>query len=280
MIQHTTPGTHSSRLITSNKNPLLREVRRALTRGELTSDGCCVAETFHLLEEAIRSGRPVRTILAAESVSAAVAAHVKGLHETPVQVVPDELFQAVVTTESAQGVLALVEPPAWTVDQLFRGRSLVVVLDGVQDPGNAGTIIRAAEAFGATGVMFLKGSVSPFNAKTLRASAGSLFRLPFLPAIDGDVARAALQQRRVDVYAAAPKGEKILHEADLTRKAALLVGSEAHGVSAKMRGCAMDVRIPTVGVESLNAAVAASVILYEAARQRMLAAGNRIRESV
>ena len=280
MIQHTTPGTHSSRLITSNKNPMLREVRRALARGELTSDGCCVAETFHLLEEAIRSGRPVRAILAAQSVSTAVAAHVKGLHEAPVQVVPDELFRDVVSTESAQGVVALVEPPVWTVDQLFRGRSLVVVLDGVQDPGNAGTIIRAAEAFGATGVMFLKGSVNPFNAKTLRASAGSLFRLPFLAAMDGDVARAALQQRRVDVYAAAPKGEKVLQEVDLTRKAALVVGSEAHGVSAKMRGCAMDVRIPTVGVESLNAAVAASVILYEAARQRMLAAGNRIRESV
>ncbi|MEP7364251.1 MAG: RNA methyltransferase [Acidobacteriota bacterium] len=280
MIQHTTPGTSNSRLITSAKNPLLREVRRALTRGDLTADGCCVAETFHLLEEAIRSNRPIRGILAAQSVSAAVASHVKGLHQAPVQVVPDELFEALVTTESAQGVLALVEPPAWTVEQLFRGRSLVVVLDGVQDPGNAGTIVRAAEAFGATGVMFLKGSVSPFNPKTLRASAGSLFRLPFLHALDADVARATLQQHRVDVYAAAPKGEKVLHETDLTRKAALLVGSEAHGVSAKMRGCAMDLRIPTVGVESLNAAVAASVILWEAARQRMLAAGNRIRESV
>ena len=280
MIQHTTPGTATSRMITSAKNPLLRDVRKALARGELTADGCCVAETFHLLEEAIRSGRPIRAILSAESVSGAVSSHVKGLKQAPVQVVPDDLFREVVTTESAQGVLALVEPPAWSVDQLFRGRSLVVVLDGVQDPGNAGTIIRTAEAFGATGVMFLKGSVSPYNPKTLRASAGSLFRVPFLQALDTDVARAALQQRRVDVYAAVPKGAKSLHETDFTRKAALLVGSEAHGVSAKMRGCAMDVRIPTLGVESLNAAVAASVILYEAARQRMLAAGNRIRESV
>jgi len=280
MIQHTTPGTNTSRLITSPKNPLLREVRRAMARGELTADGCCAAETFHLLEEAIRSNRPIRAILAAQSVSAAVASHVKGLREAAVQVVPDELFQAVVSTESAQGVLALVEPPAWTVDQLFRGRSLVLILDGVQDPGNAGTMIRAAEAFGATGVMFLKGAVSPFNPKTLRASAGSLFRLPFLYGLDADVARASLQQHRVDVYAAAPRGERLLQEVDLTRKAALLVGSEAHGVSAKMRGCAMDLRIPTSGVESLNAAVAASVILYEAARQRMHAAGKRIRESV
>lgn len=280
MIQHTTPGTLTSRKITSAKNPLLREVRRALTRGELTADGCCIVETFHLLEEAIRSNRPIRAVMAAESVGTAVAAHVKGLRHTQVQVVPDELFQAVVSTESAQGVIALVEPPSWTVDELFRGTSFVLILDGVQDPGNAGTMVRTAEAFGATGAMFLKGSVSPFNAKTLRASAGSLFRLPFLHTVDADVARAALLQRRVDVYAAAPRGEKTLQQVDLTRRCALLVGSEAHGVSAKMRGCALDVRIPTAGVESLNAAVAASVILYEAARQRMLAAGKHARESV
>ncbi|MBN8728938.1 MAG: RNA methyltransferase [Acidobacteria bacterium] len=280
MIQHTTPGTLTSRKITSAKNPLLREVRRALTRGELTADGCCIVETFHLLEEAIRSNRPIRAVLAAESVGTAVATHVKGLRHTQVQVVPDELFQAVVSTESAQGVIALVEPPSWTVDELFRGTSFVLILDGVQDPGNAGTMVRTAEAFGATGAMFLKGSVSPFNAKTLRASAGSLFRLPFLHTVDADVARAALQQRRVDVYAADPHGEKSLQQVDLTRRCALLVGSEAHGVSAKMRGCALDVRIPTAGVESLNAAVAASVILYEAARQRMLAAGKHTRESV
>jgi len=280
MIQHTTPGTLTSRKITSAKNPLLREVRRALSRGELTADGCCVVETFHLLEEAIRSNRPLRCVLAAESVGTAVASHVKGLRQTQVQVVPDDLFHAVVSTESAQGVIALVEPPTWTVDELFRGTSFVLILDGVQDPGNAGTMVRTAEAFGATGVMFLKGSVSPFNAKTLRASAGSLFRLPFLQGLDADVARAALQQRRVEVYAAAPRGGKTLQQVDLSRRCALLVGSEAHGVSARMRGCASDVRIPTVGVESLNAAVAASVILYEAARQRMLAAGKRTRESV
>ena len=239
-----------------------------------------MAETFHLLEEAIRSGRPIRAILAAQSVGDAVASHVKGLRDAPVQIVPDELFKSVVSTESAQGVVALVEPPTWTLDQLFRGRSLIVILDGVQDPGNAGTIVRAAEAFGASGVMLLRGSVSPFNPKTLRASAGSLFRVPFLHALDADVARAALQQRRVDVYAAVPRGERLLHEVDFSRKAALVVGSEAHGVGARMLSCAMDLRIPTSGVESLNAAVAASVILYEAARQRMLAAGKRFREPV
>ena len=94
-----------------------------------------------------------------------------------------------------------MRPPAWTLPQLFRGRSLVVVLDGLQDPGNAGTIARAAEAFGATGMLFLKGTVSPFNAKTLRASAGSLFRVPFVHGLDAALARAALQQNKIEMYA-------------------------------------------------------------------------------
>ena len=89
--------------------------------------------------------------------------------------------------------------------QLFRGCPLVVVLDGLQDPGNAGAIVRAAEAFGATGVLFLKGTASPYNSKTLRASAGSLFRIPYLHGVDAALARAALQQNRVELYAGVPQ---------------------------------------------------------------------------
>jgi TrmH family RNA methyltransferase len=256
--------------ITSDKNPLLREVRKALLRGELTPDGCCVAESFHLLEEAIRSDCRVKVVVAASSVAEAVLTHVKGLKRVRVVTVRDPLFQALVTTENAQGVIAIVKPPSWTVEQLFRGRSLVVVLDALQDPGNAGNIVRTAEAFGATGAMFLKGTVSPFNSKTMRASAGSLFRLPFITGVSYEVARAALEQRRLDVYAAMPCGQRKLAEVDLSRRFALIVGSEGHGVSEKLRGAAIDVRIPTVGVESLNAAMAAGVFLYEAARQRVL----------
>src|SRR6185503_20081068 len=119
-------------------------------------------------------------------------------------------------------------PPTWTLEQLFRGRSLVVVLDGVQDPGNAGAIARAAEAFGATGVLFLKGTVSPFNPKTLRASAGSLFRIPFVHGLDPELARAALKQNKLDVYAGVPSGSsnhvQTLIDADLTRKCAFIIG--------------------------------------------------------
>jgi TrmH family RNA methyltransferase len=181
------------------------------------------------------------------------------------------LFQTVAATETSQGVIALVEPPVWSIDQLFRGRSLVIVLDGLQDPGNAGAIARAAEAFGATGLMFLKGSVSPFHPKTLRASAGSLFRIPFVFGLEAPLARTSLMERRVDFYSAVPftGSETFAGDIDFSRNCAIVIGSEGRGVSQALRGIAKDVAIPTVGVESLNAAVAASVLLYEARRQRV-----------
>jgi TrmH family RNA methyltransferase len=253
---------------------LVKSVRRAIARGTLTEEGLCVAESFHLLEEALRSDCPVQVVLAARSVMSVVEKHVNGLAGVRVAVLPDALFESIAGTESSQGVIALVAPPAWVLGQLFRSRSLVVMLDGVQDPGNAGTIVRAAEAFGATGVMFLKGSASAFHPKTLRASAGSLFRIPFVHSIDADLARAACRQNKVDIYAGVPRSNenhvKTLTGADLTRQCALIIGSEGRGVSKQLRAGAIDLAIPTVGVESLNAAMAASVILYEAHRQRSL----------
>jgi TrmH family RNA methyltransferase len=258
--------------ITSAANPLLKDVRRAMARGGLTEEGWCVAETFHLLEEALRSDCEVKTVLAAESVRSAAEAHVRGLRGIKIVVIPDALLQAVSGTETTQGVMALVKPPAWRLEQLFRGCPLVVLLDGLQDPGNCGAIVRAAEAFGASGVLFLKGSANPFNPKTLRASAGSLFRMPFLHGMDSPLARAALQQHHVELYAGVPAqpGARSLAEIDLTGRSGLIIGNEARGVGRQLRAAALDVAIPTVGVESLNAAMAAGILLYEARRQRAL----------
>ncbi len=260
-----------ARSLTSIRNPLIKDVRRAVMRGGLTEDGYCVAETFHLLEEALRSDREVKAVLTAESVRSTVEGHVGRLQRTRIVILPDALFREVASTETNQGVVALVRPPSWTMEQLFRGCSMVVVLDGLQDPGNAGSIVRAAEAFGATGVMFLKGSVNPWNPKTVRAAAGSLFRLPVLSGIDTELARAALVQRRLDLYTTVAAAGMSVTEADLTRRCAFVIGSEGHGVSAKLRSVALDLRIPTCAVESLNAAMAAGIVLYEASRQRMAA---------
>lgn len=251
-------------VIASPKNPLLKEVRRAASRGELTAEGLCVAESFHLLEEAMRSGCRIDTVLVSDSAKARVPA----LGTTRVIAVADKAFAEVTATEASQGVIALVEPPRWTLNDVLRAGAMVVLLDGVQDPGNAGAIVRCAEAFGATGALLLKGTVSPFNPKTLRASAGSLFRLPFVTGLDAEAALTALEEKGIPRYAADPRGRLPLAKADLSQPFTLVIGAEGRGVSETLRSGATGLRIPTQHVESLNAAIAAAVILYEASRQR------------
>ena len=265
------------RTISSAANPLLKDVRRAVSRGGLTSEGWMVAESFHLLEEALRSDLEVGTVLAAATVRNAVEQHVRGLKNVRVTVVEDRLMQQISSTASTQGVISLVRPPVWNLEAVFRGRSLTLVLDALQDPGNAGAVVRSAEAFGATGVIFLAGSVSPYNPKTLRASAGSLFRVPFVFGVDPVLAQAAARQRKLQVLSSSPRARLRLDRCDLRQPTAVVFGSEAHGVCATFARAARGVRIPTSGVESLNAAVAASIVLYEAARQRAEAPGPAAR---
>ncbi len=161
-----------------------------------------------------------------------------------------------------------MKPPEWSLAQTLGARSLVVALDGVQDPGNAGAIVRAAEAFGASGVWFLKGTVNPANPKTLRASAGSLLRLPYVQGLDAAAARATIAETGLVLYTAMPKRGTPMSHADLTRPCVIVIGGEGSGVGAVLRNGAAGLSIPTLGVESLNAAVAAGILLCEARRQR------------
>jgi TrmH family RNA methyltransferase len=123
--------------IRSPANPLLKHVRRAIALGGKTSSGLCVAEGFHLLEEALRSDLAAPVVLVSESVRSTVERHISGLRDSRIVVTPEKLFQTIAATETTQGVMALVRMPEWSMDQLFRGQSLVIVLDGLQDPGNA-----------------------------------------------------------------------------------------------------------------------------------------------
>lgn len=250
-------------LVTSPANPLLKDIRKALASGSLTDFGMMVAETFHVFDEALRSEARIRTVVSAESVRTAVEERLAGWEHVRMVVVPDRLIDA-----ASQGVVALVEPREWSVEDLLSGTALIVVLDGVQDPGNLGTILRSAEAFGASGVMMLKGTVNPFNSKAVRASAGSVFRVPFVNGVEAEDALSMLKD--VAVYAAMPgAGAQPATTMDFTRPCALVIGSEGQGVGEAMRGSSMAITIPTTGVESLNAAISAAILLYEARRQRM-----------
>lgn len=249
----------------SDKNPLVKQIRRAVSRGSLTEDGYAVAEGVHLLEEALAAKCEIGVVIVAESASA---------HYPDARVVSDRTFRELASTETPQGVIALVRPPVSTLEQMTCGAALVVVLDGVQDPGNAGAIVRAAEAFGATGAVFLKGTVSPHNPKCVRGSAGSVFRVPLIGSVEAD---EILRHTDIAWYAAMPRARMLASDADLAAPCGIIIGSEGHGVGPVLTGRATGLRIPTSGVESLNAAVAAGILLYEARRQRAagLARGAR-----
>jgi TrmH family RNA methyltransferase len=249
---------------------LLKEIRRAVSRGDMVNGGLWIAEGFHLLEEALRSKLPVPFVLASESVQASAERFASGGAHTRILILPDALFQSIAPTESTQGIMALVQPPEWELEDLLQGRVLLVILDRVQDPGNAGAVMRAAEAFQATGVAFMKGSVSPWNPKALRASAGSSFRLPFADCLEPSDIEALLREHNLNLWAAMPwsRGALEAASADFTRPTAIVIGSEGQGIRDALHSMAQGVAVPTSGVESLNAATAAAILLYEARRQR------------
>ena len=176
------------------------------------------------------------------------------------------------STETPQPIAALVEIPAWAWTNVLDAQEtvpLVVVLAGLQDPGNLGTILRSSEAFGASGVVALPGTVSPWNQKAMRASAGSVFRLPFIQS-EVDECFTRLHQAGMRILTTAVKDAASVDAVDLTRPMALVIGNEGSGVPEEIAARADGaVTITCPGpVESLNASVAASLLLYEAARQR------------
>jgi RNA methyltransferase, TrmH family len=204
----------------------------------------------------------------------------------------DRLFAHAAATEAPQGIAALVRPLTATLDDLLRGTPLILVLAGVQDPGNVGTLVRTAEALGATGVAACPaggiGTANPFGPKALRASAGAALRLPILRGVGTPILLAQLRVAGVRIYAAcpdasdAPGPSMTAWEADWRAPAALLIGNEGAGLPAELvRSADAAVRIPqsasdaAAGMDSLNAAVAGSILLYEAARQRGRAASAR-----
>lgn len=266
------------RIVQSKQNARLKELRRALAKPGRDDHGLAGIEGPNLLQEAVRAGLRVPCVFAAQD-----AQHlIEGLPlpaETEILLMTRELLESALGTEAPQPVAALVEPPDWTWAHVLgharKCHPLLVVLAGLQDPGNLGTILRSAEAFGADGVLSLPGTVSAWNQKAVRASAGSVFRLPLL-ALGLDEAMEFLREAGVKIYAATVQAGEPADLVDLAGPIALLIGNEGNGLPKDVADHA-DARltIPCPGpVESLNAAVAASVLLYEASRQRSAKCGG------
>jgi TrmH family RNA methyltransferase len=284
--------------ITSRENRWLKRFRAALS-GEHRTDGMVGVEGVRLVEAALGSGLPVDSLLVSDSgarhldrVAPLLPARATVLRTS------DRLFAALADTHTPQGIAALVQPRQARIEELLTGTALLVALVGVQDPGNVGTIVRAAEAFGATGAVTCPaesmGTANPFSPKALRASAGSALRLPIVHGLSSTILLAQLRIFRVNTYAAVaaeeardttskPWSALLPWEIDWKAPAAILMGNEGSGLPEELaRSADARVFIPQavattpVGIESLNAAMAASVLLYEAMRQRNAVERSRL----
>jgi len=264
------------RRVEGRHNAAVKELRQAFARAELTDQGFCAIEGIRIVEEAIRSGLRFQAVFFRESAQnmaerllPQIGAHVETL------LLPDSLFNASGSSEAPQGVAALVLVKKSSVQDVLERLQVgpLMVVIGLQDPGNLGTILRSSEALGSAGVVLAQGTVSPFNSKVVRASAGSAFRLPIVIAKAAGETDKIFKTMRAEgirlVATSSHKGTPI-DQTNLTGPAAILVGSEGAGLPRDVLAQVDElVKIPHAPqVESLNAGVAASIVLYEAARQR------------
>jgi TrmH family RNA methyltransferase len=265
---------HRLRRVTSRQNALVKTLRRAFSQGDAAEDGLIAIEGSKNIEEAIRRGLAIRAVVFSDSGSQRAERLLQQLgSKIELLLVDDEIFRSAVETNSPQGVAALVAAPSFTFEDCIRGSEpLIVVTAGIQDPGNLGTIFRSAEAFGVSGVLLGEQTVSRFNPKVVRASAGSIFRLPCVAEKLAE-AMSQLRGRRVRMVGTSSHKGKALDKIDFTGSVAVMIGNEGAGLPRELLAQLDDViTIPhSKKVESLNAGVAASVILYEAARQRKFA---------
>jgi len=249
-------GKHSRKLV---------ELRKAIKHGTLTADGLLVIEGPILLEEAQRSR--IEIVDAFTRVGASIpAVNLNSRHDLPADV-----FKTIQDTEHSQGVIATVRPRLFSLQEvLSTSPGLVMVLARLQDPGNVGTILRIGEAFGATGCISLRGTVGFYNSKVLRASAGSIFRLPHVEGVDLKECMSALNKNGIRIVGTAPTSESSIERWDWQTPTAVLIGNEGSGLSPEeLKLCETVLRIPHRStVESLNSAIATAITLYEASKQR------------
>lgn len=187
------------------------------------------------------------------------------------EVVADNVFKSVSDTQTPQGIMAIVAMPEYDLTELLNGNyTHLLILESIQDPGNLGTMVRTGEGAGVTGIIMNKTTVDLFNPKTIRSTMGSIYRVPFYVTEDLAGTMKALQEKGISLYAAHLKGEHSYDEEDYTKACGFLIGNEGNGLSDEIANLADTyIKIPMEGqVESLNAAISATLLMYEANRQR------------
>lgn len=262
-------------MITSADNPKIKRARSLLERKGRTQEGSCLIEGVRLIEDAMRAGvHPALVFFSADPpptqrvVLLLATARAAG---SEVWEVSPAVLATLTDTVASQGLVAVAPLPTLSPPP---NPAFVLVLDGIRDPGNMGTILRSAAAAGADLVVPLKGCVDPWGPKVLRSGMGAHFRLALAPLASWPDVDATIGKRRVWLAEAA--GERVYDEVDWTVPCALVIGGETTGISTEARARGVAVAIPMAnGAESLNAAMAATVIMFEAARQGRLASAKQ-----
>src|SRR4051812_29153199 len=266
-------------IIRSRANPLVKRLFALKDRG--VSGDLALVEGFTLIEEALSAGIAIVeaafTPTAAGSPRGAALLARLAQGGVAVRLVEEAILAALSETETSQGLLALARRPAFAEESLYQGRPLIVVAAGLQNPGNVGALLRTAEAAGATGAYLTRATADPYSWKALRGAMGSAFRLPQVRGLAEDEVLDRVRKRQVVTLAAVASSGEPYDRVDLRRPVAFLLGQEAGGLSAELAARADGrVSIPMAGVaESLNVAVAAGILLFEAARQRRDGGGPR-----
>lgn len=258
------------RMITGSSNQQIKNIAALTKRAkERKNQGLFVVEGRKMFEEAPREW--VECVYVAESFLAEPGAEAL-LANRAYEVVADTVFRSVSDTVTPQGILCLVRMPHYGLPELLCGeRTNLLILESIQDPGNLGTMLRTGEGAGITGVVMNRTTADMFNPKTIRSTMGSIYRVPFYVAEDLPGEIALLKKQGVHVCAAHLRGTRRYDEADYRGATAFLIGNEGNGLSDEIAGLADTyIRIPMDGqVESLNAAISAAILMYEAKRQRM-----------
>jgi len=260
--------------IESKENQHIRQARLLHAKREREERGRFLIEGVRLAEEALNAGEELHfglismPLLEKERGRALAQACID--REIPLFLVKEKLFNYCADTEHSQGILLVASQRRYSWEQLSSACTLILVADGISDPGNLGNIMRTSLGAGADGIMLLPGCADIYNPKVVRASMGTIFRLPFFAAASAEEALAMLSQAGLSVFVAAAQGQSIYFREDLRQPLAWIMGSEARGAEKFWEGKADKlVSLPMAGgLESLNVAAAAAVFLYETARQR------------
>lgn len=255
--------------VTSPSNPLFKTLRGLHDKKGRTKEGAFILEGVRLVKDAADSGAVIRLFVASESFARGNRDFLSMCDDRKLVLMPDALFRKTGDTDTPQGIIAVAEIPQHNERDILSKARRIIALENLQDPGNAGTIVRSADACGFDAVFFSKDSVDPYNSKAVRATMGSLFHLPVIICEDLFKTMKILKSHGVGIVSAEPRDAVPCWEADLSDHIALVIGNEGNGISEHMLKLSdKKVMIPmSGGAESLNAAAAASILLYESMRQ-------------